>query len=201
MPRTADPDVHARRRAQLVDAVFRIVRRDGIDQVSVRAVAREAGLSMGSLRYYFATQGELLSFALAEVERRLRARLEGLDPTGPPREAVLRVLHRLVPMSPESLVEHEVWLAFTSHVLADPKLRAQQDRADDDLRELFGRLVAALDPERPAAERDLAAERLYALVDGLALHAVLRPARWPPERLDAVLRAHLDTLPGGADAG
>jgi hypothetical protein len=43
----------------------------------------------------------------------------------------------------------------------------------------------------------LEASRLHALLDGLALHAVLRPTKVPPSQVKAVLARHLDTLPAG----
>lgn len=192
MARTVDREAQARRRNQLVEAVFRIVRRDGVENASVRNVAREAGLSMGSLRHYFATQAELLAFALGEVERRLRARLADLDTSGDPRDVLERVLHHLVPMTPDSRVEHEIWLAFVGKAVADPTLHSLNARVYDELRELIRQVVARVG----GADRDpdLETERLYALVDGLVLHVALRPEQWPPERLAAVLRYHLDSL-------
>jgi AcrR family transcriptional regulator len=197
MARTQNPDTHARRRAQLVEAVFRIVRRDGIEQVSVRSVAREAGLSMGSLRHYFATQADLLAFSLGEVERRIRARLAGLDTSGGPRAVLERVLYELLPMTPESRVEHEIWLAFVGKAVGEPALHALNARIYDDTRGLVRDLVGHA--ARPGLDPDLETERLYALVDGLVLHAALRPEQWGRERLAAVLGYHLDALlpPGG----
>jgi AcrR family transcriptional regulator len=192
VPRTTNPEAHARRRAQLVEAVFRIVRRDGIEHVSVRNVAREAGLSMGSLRHYFATQAELLAFSLGEVERRFRARLTEVDPAAPPRKVLEQVLHQLVPLTPESRVEHEIWFAFVGKATADPALHSLNARIYDELRDLVRQIVALI--QRPGLDPDLETERLYALVDGLVLHAVLRPEQWPPERITAVLSYHLDNL-------
>jgi hypothetical protein len=40
----------------------------------------------------------------------------------------------------------------------------------------------------------LVGDRLHALLDGLALHAVMRPERVPPSRVTAVIARHLDTL-------
>ena len=50
MPIVVDPE---ERRRDLAEAVWRVVRRDGLERASVREVAREAGVSMGSLRHYF----------------------------------------------------------------------------------------------------------------------------------------------------
>jgi len=62
-----------------------VIRRDGLEHASVRNVAREAGLSSGSLRHMFRTQAELLVFAMNQVVDRIESRLDSLDPTGDPR--------------------------------------------------------------------------------------------------------------------
>lgn len=48
---------HAARGAQLVmDAVVRVLVRDGLDGLSVRRVAAEAGISIGAVQHHFATK-------------------------------------------------------------------------------------------------------------------------------------------------
>jgi BetI-type transcriptional repressor, C-terminal len=51
---------------------------------------------------------------------------------------------------------------------------------------------------RGAGRSRLEASRLHALLDGLALHAVMRPASTPPSRIKAVIARHLDGLQAGA---
>lgn len=194
MPRTVDPDIHLRRRAQLAEAAFAVVRRSGIEAVSVRSVAAEAGLSMGSLRHYFATQSELLAFALGEVERRIRQRLSALDASRPPREVLEQVLGLLVPMNPQSLIEHEIWLAFVGKARTEPALAELNSRVYDEVRELIRRHVGEVMAQDSAAEVDLETEQTYALVDGLVLHAVMRPQEWPPARIADVLHRHVMAL-------
>lgn len=50
VPRTIDRDA---RKEQLAEAVWRVVRERGIGAVSVRTVAEEAGVVVGSLRHVF----------------------------------------------------------------------------------------------------------------------------------------------------
>ena len=195
MPKVVDVEV---RRRRLAEAVWRVIRRDGLERASVRNVAREAGLSMGSLRHYFGTQAGLLSFAMKLVAERVRRRIETLDPSASgPRQAVERVLGEVLPLDDERRAEAEVWLALTGRALVDPDLRALRDEAYDLLHELCRSSVVAL-VEAGEAERgldvDLEAERLYAVVDGLTVHAMVRPGRLPSEKATAVLSRHLDSL-------
>ena len=172
-----------------------MVRREGLDGASVRAVAREAGLSMGSLRHYFGTQSELLVFAMRMVIDRIERRVAGLQTPGDPRRAAETVLLELLPLDDERRAENEVWLAFTARALVDPALRALRDEGYDLLRNACLSWVRQLlGPARSPSDVDLETDRLFALLDGLAVHAAMRPARSGPELLTAVLARHLDEL-------
>jgi AcrR family transcriptional regulator len=194
MPRQIDPE---QRRAELAEAVWTVIRRDGLQRASVRNVAREAGLSMGSLRHYFATQSELLCFAMQLVGDRARDRIRALDFAPGPRNAAEQLLHQLVPLDDERRAESEVWLAFTGNALVDPDQRAIHRRIHDQLR---GACASALTVLADAGQTsdgfdlDLETTRLHALVDGLAVHAVMHPDRLPPDQIVAVLARHLDSL-------
>jgi AcrR family transcriptional regulator len=194
MPRNVDPE---RRRAELAEAVWTVIRRDGLQRASVRNVAREAGLSMGSLRHYFATQGELLCFAMQLVGERARARVRAIEPADDPRETAERLLRELVPLDEERRAEAEVWLAFTGHALVDPDQRAIHQRIHDELNGACTTAITLLaDAGLVPGDLDVALEaaRLHAILDGLAIHAVMRPERVPPSRITAVIAHHLDSL-------
>ena len=199
MPRVVD---HAQRRAELAEAVWRVVRRDGVEHASVREVAREANLSIGSLRYFFDSQDGLLRFAMEEVIRRVQARIEA---GASAREAAMRrgragdvvteLLEQVLPLDDERLAEAQIWLAFTPRAMIDPQLRAVRREADDGVRELCRQCLLGLSafglmaPERSLREET---ERLWALIDGLTLHLVTgHTSRRTARR---VLRAHIAEL-------
>lgn len=199
MPKVVD---HAQRRRELGHAVWRVIRRDGVDHASVRTVAAEAGWSAGALRHYFATQSELLAFAMRLVVERIEERIAALERAADPREAVEQVLHELLPLDDERRAENEIWLAFTARALIDPDLRAQHNEIHDALQRACTsalETLAAAGRVDAGAASALQAERLHALTDGLAVHTALRPDQMPPERIVAVVRLHLDAL--GEDAG
>jgi AcrR family transcriptional regulator len=194
MPKLVDPD---QRRSELAQAVWTVIRRDGLQRASVRNVAREAGLSMGSLRHSFASQSELLCFAMRLVGDRARARVAALEPAADPRRHAEQLLAELVPLDDERRAESEVWLAFTGHALVDPAQRAIHQRIHDQLNGACATAITILaDAGLTAEGLDVALEasRLHALLDGLALHAVMRPERVSPSLITAVIARHLDTL-------
>lgn len=180
----------------MAGAVWRIIRRDGLAEASVRKVAREAGLSMGSLRHYFGTQSELMAFTLRTVIDRVEARIEALDEEADPRRRAERILAELLPLDAERRAENEVWLAFTAQAMVDPGLLALREEGYQVLRRGCEGLVRGLLTARDVEAQDveLEAERLHALVDGLAVHAAVRWVEGTPERLMAVIARHLDEL-------
>ncbi|MWK38604.1 TetR family transcriptional regulator [Actinomadura sp. J1-007] len=192
VPKVVDPE---ERRRDVAAAVWRVVRRDGLDQASVRNVAREAGLSPGSLRHYFASQSGLLAFTLRTVTERIERRIAALPDEPDPRRRAAAVLAELLPMDAERAAENEVWLAFTSRSMVDPELRALRDEGYEALRSGCRALVAALaGPDRSDGAVERETDRLHALVDGLAVHAATRPDRLTPARMAAALESHLDDL-------
>jgi hypothetical protein len=105
-----------------------------------------------------------------------------------------------LPLAAERRAEAEVWLAFTGQALVDPRQRAIHQRIHDQLNCACTTAITLLvDAGMTAEGLDLALEasRLHALLDGLALHAAMRPTKLTPSRIKAVLGRHLDTLQTG----
>ena len=199
VPRVVD---HAQRRTELAEAVWRVIRRDGVEAASVREVAREANLSMGSLRYFFDSQDGLLRFAMSEVVSRVTQRIEAgatareaAVQRGKTFDVVVDLLEEVMPFDDERLGEAQIWLAFASRSLIDPQMQALRRAADDGIRELCRQCLLGLRAaELMAADRNLGVEteRLWALVDGLTLHLVTGHTTRRAAR--RALRSHLAEL-------
>lgn len=194
MPKIVD---HRARREEIAEALWRVVRRDGVGAATVRSIAAEAGWSPSALRHYFSTQAELLAFAMEHVITRVRARIETTDFRGPVRVAVRRLLEELLPMDAERRAEAEVWLQLAALTRGDPAAADWLRRADDGVGEAATLAVRALAEEGELAGRrdaEFEAARLHALIDGLTIHVLARPESMPPDRVSAVLAAHLEDL-------
>lgn len=169
-------------------ALHRIAAREGLESVSIRTVAAEAGLSVGAVQRDFGTKDALLHFALREVLDAVSARISRVR-IGPDRltfaEGLRQVLLDVLPTDEVRLAEARVWSAFYARaavdagfatVLADldtqarTALRAAVGYARD-----HGELAPGLDP-------DAVVELLLVLLDGVWLSAVRQP---PGASLDA----------------
>jgi AcrR family transcriptional regulator len=194
MPKIVDHDT---RREEIAQALWRVVRRDGIRAASVRSVATEAGWSAGAVRYYFPDQAGLIAFAMDLVSRRVGERIRALDTTGTPTEVVLRFLEEVIPLDPERQAEFDIWLSFIAQAQAETGaggLREVLTPVHQSLRELCESLLNSLSQAgalRPDLRLDLEIDRLHALIDGLSLHAAVQPATSTPDRVREILRNHL----------
>ncbi|AZQ74122.1 TetR family transcriptional regulator [Streptomyces luteoverticillatus] len=203
MPKIVDPE--ARRRA-VADAVFRVARRDGLENASLRNVAQEAGLAVGSVRHYFADHSDLMLFAMRELARRVEARVrdhaEHLLATPPADNRAALVEDLLAEFLPLDQARHDeavLWLAFCTAARVRPELRPSADRIHTGMRELIERVLhEAQNAGGFPNHLDIPTEalRLLALLDGLTLTSVLHPARLPADDMRRVLRLHLRSLRG-----
>ncbi|WP_019631675.1 TetR/AcrR family transcriptional regulator [Actinomadura atramentaria] len=190
MPKVVD---HAARRAELAEAVWRVIDRDGVDAVSIRSVAAEAGWSSGALRHYFATRAELLAFACEQVVERVAARIGGRGGTGAPREAVRAILLETMPVDAARTTEAAVAFAFLALGRGDPALarvqRAHFDGMAGLCRDLVEGLGAAGLLAADAAPPGVLAGRLHALVDGLSVQCLA--GHLEPDEMTGRLDAYL----------
>lgn len=194
MPKIVD---HDKQRVLVAEAAWRVIRRNGMEQASVRNIAEEAGISVGSMRHYFSTQSELLLYAMNLVSERVTSRIQHMTFNGPPMDDMKRLLLELMPNTDEKMAEMEVWYAFTAKSKTDSAFKKLADTVYNDIRravEIVITSLTKLNLFRPDLDQELEIERLYALVDGLAIHAVLRPDQVNGKLMDEALTLHLTSL-------
>jgi len=188
---------HDERREQLAEAAWRVIRREGLDGVTVRSVADEAGMSLGSLRHYFVTQSELLAFSMRMVSDRVNQRIANLPLNGEPRHDIELIIGELMPLDDERLAESEVWISFTGRAMVDPTFRALSHEVHGALYDGFRRIILGLMQlklTREDIDAELETRRLHALVDGLVIHSVTNAERHDPAEMWRVVKLHLDEL-------
>ncbi|MDK8194565.1 TetR family transcriptional regulator C-terminal domain-containing protein [Paenibacillus sp. UMB7766-LJ446] len=194
MPKIVD---HDKQRQLVAKAAWRVIRRDGMEQASVRNIAVEAGISAGSMRHYFSTQSELLLYAMNLVSERVSNRITQMSFDASPLENMKLMLLELLPNTDEKMAEMEVWYAFTAKSKTEPALKEHADKVYDELRRAMATVITYLmdlNLSRTGLDKELEIERLYALVDGLGIHAILRPDQMNSKIMEDILTMHLATL-------
>ncbi|MEU8900505.1 TetR family transcriptional regulator C-terminal domain-containing protein [Nocardia sp. NPDC048505] len=194
MPARIDAE---QRRRDVVDAAFRLLVAEGFAGLSLRKVAVEAGLNIGSVRHYFEDHRDLLVAAATEVGDRMGARLER-HPTAALRgltgaaaaDALRALVEELLPVDEARRTESIVLLEFILAARVNPLFAPVTERMAADLRLVLTEALRVLGVAEPA-ER---AEQLAAVIGGLAIDAVTPHGSLSVERMRTTLRAHLDSV-------
>ena len=177
MPKIVD---HEERRDELAAAVWRLASREGLDALTLRAVAAEAGWSTGALAHYFADKEELLLFAFETVADRVGRRVAAAPSTRATRSTCRarsswpRAFRSTPSGAPRCASGSPSWaLRRPARGLA----KAQRDA----YRVWRDRVAKTCCAQRrawridPASTPELEAAALVALVDGLAVQATFEP--------------------------
>ncbi|ELT44793.1 TetR family transcriptional regulator [Arthrobacter nitrophenolicus] len=160
------------RQARILEAALDLLSRHGISGVSMRAVAREAGVALGLVNYYFEDKTSLIRAALHRIDER-DLRLVAPDPASPPDEQLRKALRRVA--DPQFLTTQHLSLRLHLWALA----QAHEDFAHINAaafdRYLKG-LAALLANARPELSADVCLERAADIVvvqNGMWLTALL----------------------------
>ncbi|BBX89674.1 HTH-type transcriptional regulator PksA [Mycolicibacterium boenickei] len=183
------------RQGEVVDAAIRVIARDGLSAASLRSIAREIGYTTGVVMHYFKDKQELLVAAAQAVFDPFDALLAAVAPDG------FDGLRRLcvVPL-PTTQANEALWRIYAQALASsetEPAFAATVRSRYGAIRARVQALLAEGQHEGylrndfdPAAQCDI----LCALIDGLALHAISEPGRFPPGRLEALVTQELEKL-------
>jgi AcrR family transcriptional regulator len=101
------------RQARILEAALSLLSRYGISGVNMRAVAREAGVALGLVNYYFEDKSSLIRAALHRIDEH-DLMLVAADPASPPDEQLRTALRRVA--GPELLTTQ--YLSLRLHLWA-----------------------------------------------------------------------------------
>ncbi|MFB7631659.1 TetR/AcrR family transcriptional regulator [Streptomyces sp. NPDC056149] len=200
MPKQVD---HRERREEIARALWQVVERRGVSQLSVREVAKEAGISHGALQHYFTSREAMLSFAMehATEQRALRVK-QGLKELGDqphPRDVLRVMLTEMLPLHTDARAASRMSAAYVLEALHNDTLHAQAREGMAQGRLLVEQLIRqAIADGHIASDRDPVAEtNLLLALTGFTTLIELDVVE-PAEALTAI-DAHLYRLFAGGD--
>lgn len=160
------------RQVRILDAVLALLAREGIAGVSMRAVAREAGVALGLVNYYYVDKVGLIGAALRRIEHDDVA-LVAPDPGLAPEERLRAALARI--SEPEFLrtdylvLRLQLWALAHSH----EEFALINATAQRRYRAGLAELIRAARPELDDAECLRRATDISVIQNGIWLTALL----------------------------
>ena len=194
MPKIVD---HDSQRGKFAEAVIRLVAREGLEGLTMRAVATEAGLSYGSLFHYFDSKDDLLMHAVRYSTSQQSRRVNEFSI----KYSGLKALEYL--MNDDALVDDTsredslVWMAFLYKAALKESFAEMHadlisgwlDRIETLLREAqsAGEICGEMAP-------DFEAMALWVYSAGIGQQGLLHPAMFPPVVQKKLISAYLEKL-------
>lgn len=192
MPKYVD---HEQRRREVAEVAAGLVVAGGRAALTVRAVAEAAGHSTTVVSHYFADVDELLYETYQIAVRRSRERI-GLVLDADPAD-IAGLAESVLPVDAVRKADWRIWLAFWGEALGNPALAAEQRARARHTAERFESCLQLL-VERgdvdPQVDITATADRMVALVLGIAAEATFDPKRWTAEVQRAAFRAELAAI-------
>lgn len=195
MPKIVDGQA---RRERIAEAVWAIAARNGLGSATIRTVAAECGLSVGSIQHSFASQACLQRFAMELIVQRVTERLSAPLASDQLSEAgvtdgIIALLLQLLPLDPEREAEARVWFAFLNAALTDDELAPYAAEIDALIgsfcRSCLEQLPTAREDEHASLEERATA--LHALLDGLTVHTLAAPFAMDGAGAERIVRSFL----------
>lgn len=173
-PAGGGPATASDKRTLIVEAALDVLLADGIGKLSMRRVAREAGVALGLAHYYFESKGELIAALVGAGARRLRAEDPPLQ-TGDDSDAGpwFGRAGRLVTSDRIRLSAD-----IDSAALRDPVVAEAAAQRHSDAESEMGRQLASVAAAAATELDDLSSLSavVAAALDGLAVRALIDPS-------------------------
>jgi AcrR family transcriptional regulator len=188
---------HDQRRIELARAAVKVIDRLGIEDATLREIAREAGYSTGIIGHYFNSREDVLIAALGYVMDNATTRMAELALSHRGLKATHELSAELLPLDRRRTRENRVWLLYGAEAIYEKKLRRTYLQCDERVRILLRTTLeqAIADGELSSSvDAELEANRLLALSDGISLQALFDRDYWTDQRQIEAMDVHLDDL-------
>ena len=201
MPKIVD---HEERRLAFAEAAYRVIARSGIDGLTVREIAKEAGFTTGALSHYFQSKDQVLIQASSFIGIVVRSQMQDSQQAYKGLKALRQVVYQALPLTPAIQGAWRVWLGLWQ--------RSTQSREVGNLMQMLyfewlDRVAMLVESAQQSGELSpdidprLAAHTLVALVDGIGARVMLAGHEITPKQQKALVDAVIDNLPrAGAHA-
>lgn len=191
------------RRQQLIDATREVIIASGFKEVSARNVARRAGVSLGSLRYIYPRQEDLVVEAGLNLHRRFADAVAAGEGSGEDDlRSAIAMLEGALPLDEPRTEALLLLVAFLDYARFSDGVRDGFQEswlvARNVCRFIVGKLAGV--PFCPANQSTLPdpleheAELLHVFWDGIGMQSYIAPTVLPPERGRQLMTEYITEL-------
>lgn len=167
-----DAEPKAGKQERILDATLALLSQHGISGVSMRAVARQAGVALGLVNYYYDDKVTLIGAALRRIEEQDVALVEP-DPARTPEDNLRAALRRVADSEFLTTEYLSLRLQLWSLAQAHPDFAAINTTAQKRYRKALAALIRSARPDLSRNEASRRATDIDIVQNGLWLTALL----------------------------
>lgn len=172
------------RREEIIRAAIRLAENSepGKTNLSVRAVAKEAGIGASTLRHYFPTQADLMEAIARESLSVILSDFSIADTSIPPADRLYECCAQFLLSDEHQRLQLDNWLALHIKALGPEEMTPMRrflEHGHEVTNDHFHRWLGILADEGHLdhAEVNPASDALFAMIDGLTLRTIITPDR------------------------
>ena len=174
----------AQQRTRIVRSALNVLAQKGIDGLSMRAVARNAGCTIGLINHWFSSKEDLVTAAWEESKKHSdrtaqRALKENVS--------LGLLLDQTLSTTATKRRDQAIWLAFTAMAIGNSKVAAANARSYTVGRGQLAEMLTQLG--YAAGEAAETAGIIIAAIDGITYDAGIEPKYWTAARQRRALTA------------
>lgn len=190
---TPRPSIDHIRRPQILAAAAEVIAERGVAATRIADVAERAGVSPPAVLYWFDSKEQLLAEALVADDEAFYRAISGLLAE---RARPAERLALLIAATASSTGDFTLWMEMLNLSQRDEGLAAARERLDARWREELAAIVrdGREAGEFGAADPELAALEISALLDGLTIQVALGDPATSPQRMLEVASAAVERL-------
>lgn len=172
MPKRVD---HQKRKQIIAKAAMKLIEQKGAEATTLRDIAKEVGLSLGSIQYYFPKQSDLYWFTMETLFQRTQQRMSEVEPKGTSAfdYAVQMIVQYIQVGDQEQRMENAIWIQFA--VMEQEENKELYQRFTTIYREFLETVFVQLQDGnclKEGLDLDLEIKKLEIYTDGLILNAI-----------------------------
>ena len=191
------------RKGAVITATLNLISERGTSGIRLKGVAREAGISVGTIQHYFDSREDLIISAYQQHSKNVIALIEGsFSDTTDPWTSLAQTIHDFLHLADFSM-RTRLWIEFVAAATRNDELRFLLDEVFLAWKQVIRRIVEAGTADgsfSPQVDAEIAVDALLAQLDGFEIAHATGAAGTNVERIESVLNQTAQVLLGASSS-
>jgi AcrR family transcriptional regulator len=195
--RASNRHTPAVRRAMVLESAARLIADEGLMAATMRRIAEESAISLGTLTHHFESVDQLLSEALELASIRFTERLVEPNVKGSGHVRLHALSRAVMPDHPQAVGQWRLWIQFWSRAVYEPALARTNERRYRAWNATVSDLVVAGIKDgslRPDLDLADVTQNLVAVIDGVCFQMALKGGGMTVKKGAAIIKRFIDAL-------